>query len=67
LRPSACTHPPGSPIRLWAKPALVIMSLWGVGNAMVIYLAGLQDVPRELYEAAEIDGATGDGVGASGM
>jgi multiple sugar transport system permease protein len=43
----------------WAKPALVIMSLWGVGNAMVIYLAGLQDVPRELYEAASIDGATG--------
>jgi len=44
---------------MWAKPALVIMSLWGVGNAMVIYLAGLQDVPRELYEAAAIDGATG--------
>jgi multiple sugar transport system permease protein len=43
----------------WAKPALVLMSLWGTGNAMVIYLAGLQNVPRELYEAAEIDGATG--------
>lgn len=43
----------------WAKPALIIMSLWGTGNAMVIYLAGLQDVPKELYEAAEIDGATG--------
>jgi multiple sugar transport system permease protein len=42
----------------WAKPALVIMGLWGVGNSMVIYLAGLQDVPKELYEAAEIDGAT---------
>ena len=41
----------------WAKPALVLMSLWGVGNAMVIYLAGLQDVPKELYESAEIDGA----------
>ncbi|HEY0945173.1 MAG TPA: sugar ABC transporter permease [Opitutaceae bacterium] len=41
----------------WAKPALVIMSLWGTGNAMVIYLAGLQSVPRELYEAAAIDGA----------
>ncbi len=41
----------------WAKPALVLMSLWGVGNAMVIYLAGLQNVPKELYEAAAIDGA----------
>ncbi len=41
----------------WAMPALVIMSLWSVGHAVVIYLAGLQDVPREMYEAAEIDGA----------
>ena len=43
----------------WAKPALIIMSLWGTGNAMIIYLAGLQNVPKELYEAAEIDGASG--------
>jgi multiple sugar transport system permease protein len=42
----------------WSKPALVIMSLWGTGNAVVIYLAGLQNVPTELYEAAEIDGAS---------
>jgi len=42
----------------WAMPALVLMSLWGVGNTVVIYLAGLQAVPRELYEAAEIDGAS---------
>ncbi len=41
----------------WAKPALVIVSLWSAGGTMVIYLAGLQDVPTELYEAAEIDGA----------
>ncbi len=40
-------------------PALAFMSLWGVGHTVVIYLAGLQDVPRELYEAAEIDGAVG--------
>jgi multiple sugar transport system permease protein len=40
----------------WVKPALVFMSLWGVGNAMVIYLAGLQDVPVHLYEAADLDG-----------
>jgi multiple sugar transport system permease protein len=41
----------------WAKPALALMSAWGVGNSMIIYLAGLQNVPKELYEAAEIDGA----------
>ncbi len=40
-----------------AMPALALMSLWGVGNTVIIYLAGLQDVPRELLEAAEIDGA----------
>jgi multiple sugar transport system permease protein len=41
----------------WALPAFVIMSLWGIGNAMIINLAGLQGIPRQLYEAAEIDGA----------
>jgi multiple sugar transport system permease protein len=41
----------------WAKWTLVIISIWGTGNAMVIYLAGLQDVPQSLYEAAEVDGA----------
>jgi len=41
----------------WTLPALAVMYLWGVGYTVVIYLAGLQDVPRELYEAAEIDGA----------
>jgi len=44
-------------LKEWAMYALVFMSLWGVGNTVVIYLAGLQDVPKELYEAAEIDGA----------
>jgi multiple sugar transport system permease protein len=38
-------------------PAFIIMSLWGVGGSMVIYLAGLQGVPTDLYEAAEVDGA----------
>lgn len=42
----------------WAKPALILMSVWGVGNSMVIYLAGLQDVPRSLHEAAVLDGAS---------
>jgi len=41
----------------WAKPALILMSLWSLGGAVVIYLASLQDVPRELLEAAELDGA----------
>ncbi len=41
----------------YAKGAIVFMSLWGIGNAVVIYLAGLQDVPISLIEAAEIDGA----------
>jgi multiple sugar transport system permease protein len=40
-----------------AMPSLSMISIWGVGNTVVIYLAGLQDVPRDLYEAAEIDGA----------
>jgi multiple sugar transport system permease protein len=43
----------------WSKPALILMSLWGFGGQMVIYLAGLQGISQELYEAAEIDGATG--------
>jgi multiple sugar transport system permease protein len=42
----------------WVLPTFAVMSVWGVGNTVVIYLAGLQDVPRELYEAAEIDGAS---------
>lgn len=43
---------------VWVKPAFIMMSLWGTGNAVVIYLAGLQDVPVHLYEAADLDGAT---------
>jgi multiple sugar transport system permease protein len=42
----------------WAKPGFVLMSLWGVGNGMLIYLAGLQNVPGHLMEAAELDGAS---------
>jgi multiple sugar transport system permease protein len=42
----------------WTKPSLILMSLWGIGNTVVIYLAALQDVPRSLYESADIDGAT---------
>ncbi len=41
----------------WAIPAFVILSLWGTGGAMIIFLAGLQGIPDIYYEAAEIDGA----------
>jgi multiple sugar transport system permease protein len=40
----------------WALSAFIFMSLWGVGNAMLIYLAGLQGIPVHLYEAADLDG-----------
>ncbi len=42
---------------MWAKPSLILMSLWGVGGTTIIFLAALQGIPRELYEAAELDGA----------
>jgi len=41
----------------WSKTTLVMIAMWGSGNAMVIYLAGLQDIPQSLYEAADLDGA----------
>jgi multiple sugar transport system permease protein len=55
---SAGVNPPnwlGDPA--WAKWTLILISSWGCGHAMIIYLAGLQDVPQSLYEAAELDGA----------
>ena len=42
----------------WSKPSLVLMALWTVGNTMILFLAGMLDVPRSLYEAAQIDGAS---------
>lgn len=42
----------------WAKPTIILWSIWGVGNTVVIFLAGLQGVPQALYEAAEVDGAS---------
>jgi multiple sugar transport system permease protein len=58
LRTLGVAHPPGwlaDPD--WTKPAFAIISVWGVGQAIVIYLAALQGVPAHLLEAAEIDGA----------
>jgi len=43
----------------WAIPALNLLGLWGVGNAMLIYLGALQSVPTEIYEASVLDGANG--------
>ena len=42
----------------WTKPAIVLTVLWQMGGSIVIYLASLQDVPRHLYESAELDGAS---------
>jgi len=40
----------------WALPSLILISLWGFGGTMLVFLAGLQGVPSELYEAVEVDG-----------
>ena len=42
----------------WTIPTFILMSVWGVGNGMMIYLAGLQNAPEQLYEAADLDGAS---------
>lgn len=42
----------------WALPSIIIMSLWHAGSGMLIYLAGLQSIPTDLYEAARVDGAS---------
>jgi multiple sugar transport system permease protein len=55
----------GLPSQRWlwdpnlSKASLILMSTWTIGNVVVIFLAGLQSIPRGLYEAAEIDGAGG--------
>lgn len=59
---SAAAWPPSWPVDhagriCGSKDGLIVMSMWGVGNLMLIYLAALQDAPTSLYEAAQIDGA----------
>jgi multiple sugar transport system permease protein len=51
--------PPWVQSTTWALPSLVILSLWNTagGSRMIVFLAGLQGVPQELYEASHIDGA----------
>ena len=52
--------PPGwLSVPVWAKPALILVGLWGSGGGMILWLAGLQAIPKTLYEAAQIDGASG--------
>lgn len=41
----------------WSKPSLLLLSMWGIGNTMIIFLAALLDVPKHLYEAADLEGA----------
>ena len=41
----------------WSKPSLILMNIWGAGGGIIIWLAGLQSIPHQLYEAAAIDGA----------
>lgn len=43
----------------WAKPAFILMGIWGAGTSIILYLAALKDVPVSLHEAASIDGANG--------
>ncbi len=43
----------------WTKPAIILMHLWGLGGQMLLYLARLQSIPQDYYEAASLDGASG--------
>jgi multiple sugar transport system permease protein len=59
LRSAGISNPPrwlGSPF--WAVPSVVLIGLWGIGGGAIIYLAGLQNIPAQLYEAALMDGAS---------
>jgi len=49
--------PPWIGSEVWSKPSLILMSLWGTGQAVIIYLAGLQDIPQDYYDASHVDGA----------
>jgi multiple sugar transport system permease protein len=61
LRAVGIDHPPGwTTSTTWAMPAVIVASVWrDLGYYMILYLAGLQTIPAELYEAAQVDGASG--------
>lgn len=61
LRAIGIDHPPGwTSSTTWAMPAVIVASVWrDLGYYMILYLAGLQTIPAELYEAAKVDGASG--------
>jgi multiple sugar transport system permease protein/alpha-1,4-digalacturonate transport system permease protein len=60
LRAVGVDHPPGwTTSTTWAMPAVIMASVWrDLGYYMILYLAGLQTIPAELYEAAQVDGAS---------
>jgi len=58
LRILSIPGPPWLTSPVWAKPSLVLVTLWGVGSDMIIYLAALKDIPTTYYEAASLDGAS---------
>ncbi len=58
LRGAGVSNPPTWLLDpLWSKPSLILMMLWGTGASMIIWLAGLKDIPITYYEAAAVDGA----------
>ena len=59
LRMVGLPGPPWLSSPAWAKPSLVVVALWGIGSEVIIYLAALQEIPRDYYEAALVDGANG--------
>ena len=58
MQPAGLSAPHWLEDPMWTKPALVLTRMWGIGGAMIIFLAALQDVPLHLYESAELDGAS---------
>src|SRR5262249_38731766 len=57
LSPPGVQGPLWSQSPAWAKPSLVLLGLWGIGNLLIIFLAAVLDVPRHLHESAALDGA----------
>jgi multiple sugar transport system permease protein len=57
LRALGIPGPPWLSDPSWAKPSLVLLALWTIGSEVIIYLAALQEIPRDYYEAALVDGA----------